>query len=373
MIRFRVVVCFCGMLALFTIASAPPDEGRPSGPARVPQGTFSVVGYDPLTGDLGVAVQSRFFGVGSVVPYAEAGVGAIATQAFGNTTYGPRGLALLKLGLSAGGVVNQLTTNDELRAQRQVGIVDAHGSVAAYTGQGALDWAGHLMGDHYTVQGNILAGEGVVKAMADAYSKTDDGLAEKLLAALDAGQAAGGDRRGKQSAALLVVRAGGGYAGYNDRFVDLRVEDHPEPLVELRRLYNLWQKTFSVGARLNTAKAMEKDGNEPGALFERRKAYLIIQDILKEKPDDPQVLNGAAWDLCSNSFNVKEGLEIAKRAVSLAPKDGSIVDTLAECYYANRMYDDAIATETEALNADPKNTYYAGQIAKFKHAKELEK
>ncbi|MGH8103352.1 MAG: DUF1028 domain-containing protein [bacterium] len=362
MTRRRFILCLCAIVVMLSVASVPAVEK--------PQGTFSVVGYDPSTGDLGVAVQSRFFGVGSVVPYAEAGVGAIATQAFGNTTYGPRGLTLLKLGMSAGSAVSLLTTNDGLRDQRQVGIVDAHGSAAAFTGKGTLDWAGNIGGEHFSVQGNILASEPVLKAMADAYQSTNDGLAEKLLAALDAGQAAGGDKRGKQSAALLVVRAGGGYAGYNDRFIDLRVEDNPEPLIELRRLYNLWQKTFGVGARLATAKAMETNGNGEGALLERRKAYLIIQDILKEKPDDAQVLNASAWDLCSNIFNVKEGLEIAKRAVALAPKDWSIVDTLAECYYANGMYDEAIATETEALNAEPENTYYAQQIAKYRAAKE---
>lgn len=219
--------------------------------------TFSVVGFDPATGDLGVAVQSKFFGVGSVVPWAKAKVGAIATQSYANTSYGPDGLALLESGKSAKETLQQLTDTDAGRDQRQAGVVDAQGRAASFTGAKCNAWAGHIKGTNFCVQGNILAGEEVVKAMAAAYEKargvTNSELADWLMAALDAGQQAGGDKRGKQSAALLVVREKGGYAGKNDRYVDLRVEDHPEPIQELNRLLELHKK-FYAGAHRNKPK-----------------------------------------------------------------------------------------------------------------------
>ncbi len=219
--------------------------------------TFSVVGFDPATGDLGVAVQSKFFGVGSVVPWAKAKVGAIATQSYANTRYGPEGLAWLESGKNAKETLRQLTEADAGRDQRQAGVVDAQGGVASFTGAKCQVWAGHFEGTNFCVQGNILAGGEVVLAMAAAYEKarvvTNSSLADWFMAALEAGQQAGGDQRGKQSAALLVVREQGGYAGANDRFIDLRVEDHPEPIQELNRLLELHKK-FYTGAHRNKPK-----------------------------------------------------------------------------------------------------------------------
>ncbi len=206
--------------------------------------TFSIVAFDPKNGDLGVAVQSKFLAAGAVVPWAKAGVGAIATQSWANTSYGPRGLELLSLGLSAPEVVEILIAEDEGRDLRQVGIVDAQGRAAAYTGKDCFEWAGHVIGPGYACQGNILAGPRVVEAMAEAFEKSEGELAHRLIAALEAGQAAGGDRRGQQSAALLVVREKGGYGGFNDRYVDLRVDDHPEPIKELKRLLSLYELYF---------------------------------------------------------------------------------------------------------------------------------
>jgi uncharacterized Ntn-hydrolase superfamily protein len=206
--------------------------------------TFSIVASDPETNDLGVAVQSRFLAVGAVVPWAKAGVGAIATQAYANTSYGPNGLKLLESGLSVQETLDKLIQADDGRAHRQVGIIDAKGNAAAYTGEKNNAWAGHRIGKNYTVQGNILAGEEVVLAMGKAFEKTDGPLAEKLIAALEAGQAAGGDTRGQQSAALLVVRKNGGFGGFNDRYIDLRVDDHEKPIEELKRIYKLYERTF---------------------------------------------------------------------------------------------------------------------------------
>ena len=209
---------------------------------REPFGTFSIVGYDPETGDLGVAVASKFFAVGSVVPWARAGIGAVATQSYANTSFGPRGLRLLADGFTPDETLSQLLESDEGRETRQVAIVDAKGDAVNYTGSECLPWAGGIVGEGYAVQGNILVGEGVVRAMASAYETTEDELAWRLMAALEAGDEAGGDARGKQSAALLVVREKGDVFGYGDRYVDVRSDDDAEPVRELRRL---------LGIRLN--------------------------------------------------------------------------------------------------------------------------
>src|SRR6266704_2390495 len=201
--------------------------------------TFSIVARDPETGELGIAVQSKFLAVGAVVPWAKAGVGAIATQAWANTSYGPRGLELLAYGLPASEVLAQLVEEDAGRADRQVGIVGVQGEASTYTGTQCFPWAGGHVGEHYTCQGNILVGEDTVLAMARTFEQTTGLLCDRLVAALAAGQAAGGDSRGQQSAALLVVREGGGYSGFNDRFIDLRIDDAPRPIEELQRLLKL--------------------------------------------------------------------------------------------------------------------------------------
>jgi uncharacterized Ntn-hydrolase superfamily protein len=201
--------------------------------------TFSIVAFDPETDSLGVAIQSKFLAVGSVVPWARAGVGAVATQAMANYNYGPRGLGLMAEGHPARQTVEALTSADEDREHRQVGVVDAGGRASTFTGSACFDWAGGVTGEHYAAQGNILVGEETVGAMAATFEETEGDLAARLLGALDAGQEAGGDSRGKQSAALLVVREGGGYGGDNDRVVDLRVDDHPEPIRELIRIRDL--------------------------------------------------------------------------------------------------------------------------------------
>lgn len=207
--------------------------------------TFSIVAVDPKTGEIGVAVQSKFIAVGAVVPWAKAGVGAIATQSYANTLYGPVGLELLSQGLHPEEVLERLISADPDRELRQVGIVDAQGRAAAFTGEKCLPWAGHIVEENFACQGNILAGKEVVEAMAEAFLQTSGTLAERLLSALFAGQKAGGDRRGQQSAALLVVKEKGGYGGFNDRYIDLRVDDHPRPIEELKRLYELHQLYFA--------------------------------------------------------------------------------------------------------------------------------
>jgi len=221
--------------ALLALPPRTAGSGGPPAPS-----TFSIVAVDPEAGEAGVAVASRFFAVGTVVPHASAGVGAVATQSFANTTYGPRGLALLAAGRDPDQAIEALLAADEGRDQRQVGIVAAGGQSATYTGSGCLAWAGGRHGANYAVQGNILTGEDVVAAMERAFLDSEgEPLARRLFLALEAGDAAGGDSRGKQSAALLVVRDKAGYGGFTDRAVDIRVDDHVEPTVELKRLLGL--------------------------------------------------------------------------------------------------------------------------------------
>ncbi|RWZ60831.1 DUF1028 domain-containing protein [Halobacillus fulvus] len=206
--------------------------------------TFSIVASDPKTGELGVAVQSKFLGVGSVVPWAEAGVGAVATQALANPTYGPEGLRLLRAGHSVNETVHMLTEKDAQSSERQVGVVDASGNAATFTGDQCYEWAGGVTGKHYAAQGNILVNKETVTEMGKTFESAKGPLADRLLSALHAAQEAGGDSRGKQSAALYVVKKDAGYAGLSDVLVDLRVDDHPDPIVELDRIYQLHQLYF---------------------------------------------------------------------------------------------------------------------------------
>jgi uncharacterized Ntn-hydrolase superfamily protein len=212
--------------------------------------TYSIVAYDPEASQWGVAVQSKFLSVGSVVPWAAPQVGAVATQAYANPRYGPQGLDLLREGLSAQEVVDRLTQADEGREHRQLGVVDAKGGAATYTGQECLDWAGGRTGEGYAAQGNILVSAETVDALAETFESTKgQPLAERLIDCLAAAQAAGGDSRGQQSSALLVVERDGGYAQMSDVVVELRVEDHERPIEELRRIYILHDEIFGKTPR----------------------------------------------------------------------------------------------------------------------------
>ena len=209
--------------------------------------TYSIVAWDANVPQWGVAVQSKFLAVGSVVAWASAGVGAVATQAWANPQYGPDGLALLREGLPAAEVVERLVAADAGRDERQLGVVDRDGGSAAYTGPSCHDWAGHRTGEGYAAQGNILVSQATVDALAETFeSGAGQSLARRLIDCLAAAQVAGGDKRGQQSAALLVVQADAGYAGLTDVIVDLRVDDHERPIEELRRLYGLHDRLFGV-------------------------------------------------------------------------------------------------------------------------------
>lgn len=259
---------------------------------KIRPSTFSIVARDPANGDLGVVVQSKFLAVGSVVPWAQAGVGAIATQALANTTYGSAGLHLMAVGWTAPEALKQLLAADHDANQRQVSLVDASGRAAAYTGPACHKWAGHIIGEGYACAGNILVGEDTVEAMARTFEATQGSLAERLVTALAAGQAAGGDSRGQQSAAVLVVRTGGGYGGRNDRFIDLRVDDHVEPIAELRRLLDLHRLYLAKSAPNELIPLSEDITRELQTILQKAGHY---QGEISGSYDE--VTRTALWDL----------------------------------------------------------------------------
>jgi uncharacterized Ntn-hydrolase superfamily protein len=209
-----------------------------------PVATFSIVAADVARGELGIAVASKFLACGAVVPWASAGAGAVATQSYSNTAYGPDGIRMMREGLTAEQTLVRLLAEDPDRAFRQVGIVDARGGSAAHTGSSCHGWAGHQTGPGFAAQGNILVGEDTVKAMAASFQSSTGLLSDRLATALASGEGAGGDRRGRQASAVYVVRANAGYGGKNDVLVDLRVDDHPDPVTELRRLLDLQHLYF---------------------------------------------------------------------------------------------------------------------------------
>lgn len=270
--------------------------------------TFSIVARDSMTGELGIAVASRFFSVGSVVPWAKANVGAVATQSFANTSFGWRGLDLLEKGATPNETLEILLRNDDDPERRQVGIVSFDGKSVTYTGSKCNPWAGGRSGPNYAIQGNILAGESVVTAMEKTFLETEGTLADRLYAALLAGNEQGGDSRGKQSAAMLVVKENAGYGGYTDRAIDIRVDDSPEPFKELGRLLNYAQMNYSW--------------NEAWTLFTQNKyteALPLMERTAKLAPENPEVL----YDLAVIQLSAGEkeaALRTLNKAVSLNPK-----------------------------------------------------
>ena len=239
--------------------------------------TYSIVARDPETGEMGVAVQSHAFSVGSAVPWAEAGVGAVATQSLTRIDYGPEGLALMRMGLTAPQALADLIENDESRDVRQVAMVDAQGNAAAFTGSRCIAAAGHVIGDGFSVQANLMVNESVWPAMKDAYEHAEGDLADRLLVALEAAQASGGDIRGQQSAALLVVAGERSERPWEGRLFELRVEDHPRPLDELKRLVRL-QRAYRYADRADELIAAQNFDDAMGALA---KAAALAPDVLE--------------------------------------------------------------------------------------------
>lgn len=311
-----------------------PVFAQPFTPLR-PVATYSIVARDSLTGQMGVAVQSHWFSVGAIVPWAEAGIGAVATQAFAEPSYGPLGLELMRSGRSAPDALKALVTTDEGEAVRQVAMVDAHGRVGTHTGSKAIHAAGHFIGKQYSVQANMMHYDTVWPAMAQAYESAEGDLADRMLAALDAAQAAGGDIRGKQSAAIVIVAPESSGQPWVDRIFDLRIEDHAEPLVELRRLVRM-QRAYNA---MNAGDGFVTKGDMESALSQ----YDIALSLL---PDEATNGEAAFWVgiTLAGTGDVDGSLPYLRRAyvqdvrwvdlllrlpaVDLLPHDEDLIETL---------------------------------------------
>ncbi len=276
--------------------------------------TFSIVARDPATGAVGVAVASKFLAVGAIVPWARAEAGAVATQAFADVTIGPRALVLLADGIAPAQVLEQLLAGDPQRDDRQVGIVGANGQAASFTGTTCMVHASSRTGAGYAAQGNILASAEVVDELASTFIRTEGSFAHRLVTALEAGQAAGGDRRGQQSAALLVVKTGGGYGGNHDRYLDLRVDDNPAPITELGRLLALHHLYFdrprpedlvpvSGGIRAKLKRLLDAAGGAvPDGSFADRLWGLMATENLEERWVSAEVIDRAALDFLYDRY-----------------------------------------------------------------------
>lgn len=291
------------LAALACLAAVPPDDVRPVRPAH----TYSIVARDKATGDLGVAVQSHWFSVGALVPWAEAGVGAVATQSFVEASYGPLGLEMMRAGRTAPEALAGLLRADKDEAVRQVGMVDAAGRAASHTGSKCIAAAGHYVGDGFACQANMMLKPTVWKAMAEAFETAPGELADRLLAALEAAQREGGDIRGRQAAGLIVVRGKASGAPWKDRIYDLRVEDHPDPVGEMRRLL----RTAKAYNHMNEGDALLTAGRTAEAL----KEYSLGMEIY---PDNPEMLFWPAVTMASTG-KVDESLPLFRKVFALDP------------------------------------------------------
>lgn len=325
-------------------------------------GTFSIVAVDTITGEIGIAVASRVFDVGYVVPWIKADVGGVASQALSNPYLGPLILEKLEEGYTAKEALEFAISQDTSKEKRQVGVVDFKGNSFAFTGKETFPWAGHRTDIFVSVQGNILTDSEVVDTMINVFLNSTGPLSERLLLALETGESAGGDKRGKQSAALIVIRKNGGYLGVDDRLVDLKVVDNPEPVKELRRIYEGWQYYFLLPAYLRLADEEKKE------VFFRR-TIDILEKALNDDVKDANIFNNIAWEFAVRKMFLDKAMIAAMKAIKLSPDDPNIMDTVAEVYYAMGDYKNAIEWEKKALKKEPNNEFFRKQLEKFKKGK----
>ena len=290
----------------------------------LPVATFSIVAFDPKRREWGVAVQSKFLAAAAVVSFARVEAGAVATQSYANMAYGPDGLELMAQGLSAAEAIERLTTPDENRALRQVGMVDKQGNAAAFTGEDCYEWAGHVVGDGFTCQGNILI-PGTVEAIAERFTAVRGGageLADWLVEALAAGQAAGGDKRGRQAAGVLVVRQGGGYGGNNDRYLDLRVDDDPQPIQKLKSLVEMHHLYFGAV--------------DPADVIPLAGLAAELQALLQKTGHYSGPQNGAFDEATRKALRALVGMENLEERWN---GEGDVIDRQVITYLRNRFAD----------------------------------
>ncbi|UCH84493.1 MAG: DUF1028 domain-containing protein [Candidatus Latescibacterota bacterium] len=299
------ITCLAVLIALVlsSVVQAVVVDGTPIRPVT----TYSIVARDPATGQLGVAVQSHWFSVGSVVPWVKAGVGAVATQSLTDVTYGPLGLELMQSGKTAEQALAGLVATDDHPEWRQVGMIDANGNRAVHTGRQCIREAGHVAGDNFIVMANLMEKNTVWEAMADAFRSSPGDLAERMLAALEAAQGEGGDIRGRQSAAMIVVRGTSTGADYKDRLIDLRVEDHPTPLRELRRLVTL-----------NRAYLLMNEGDEKMVARDTQGAMEAYNGAMELAPDVTEIKYWAALTMFADGLE-REALEIFTEVFAREP------------------------------------------------------
>ena len=357
-----VILGFLGLSSREVLAVDPAAKLPPS------VTTFSIVAVDTLQNEWGVAVASRFLAVGSIVPWARAGVGAIATQASANTAFGPHGLALLERGYSANQALGRLMETDPGIEERQIGLVDAKGRVAVHTGERCEEWAGSFKGPGFAILGNYLAGSEVGDQMAKAFEETEGSLTERMLASLRAGQRAGGDQRGRQSAAILVVKAGGGYRGGSDRLVDLRVEDHPKPIEELARLYRIHAAIYLPLVHIRLGDEALSGGRREKAGREYSRVIHLYRQAIARDPKSHRLKNALAWFYVRHRVNLDEAFRLIDAAKKLAPRSWEVIDTLAEIHFARGNLTMARDLADKALQLDPQNDYLKSQIRRFMSA-----
>jgi len=327
--------------------------------------TFSIVAYDTLMEEWGVAVQSKFFAVGAVVPQAKAGVGAIATQAWGNTTFKDKAMQLFSQGYNAKEVIEMLIKDDPDFEYRQIGVVDKNGNPYSFTGKNCSPYAGHIVGKNYAVLGNILFSEDVLKNMALAFENTKGPLGIKLIEALKAGQIAGGDKRGMQSAALLVVSKNGGYSGFDDRIIDLRVDDDEKPIEELERLYYINEETFLISSYIRIAFDALKEKKDKKA----EEAFNRVEIILNKYNQSADMYNSVAWEMAINNYKLDKALQYAKKAIELKKDDANIWDTLGEIYYRMKNFKKAVEAEKRAVELAPDEKLFKDKLKEWQKKK----
>ncbi len=356
------VLCLLLPLTLFARQAPSADTSCIS--------TLSLVAWDSLTGDFGICTASGIPAIGAIVPFARADVGAIAAQGDPNSSYGSKGLDELFRGTPPQEIIDLLLREDSSRGARQIAIIGPHGATAWYTGNGCPQYAGALGAAGVVAAGSCLSGEGVLRAMLAAFGSATGELASKLVAGCGAAFTPPGGSRQCRSAALVVVRAMGGYGGYGDRFIDLRVDDDPAPMQKLAALYARWADEFLMDARLRSIEGFNRLRKFDLGREELKRVVAALNEELRRKPDDPETLRRIAWVLATNEIDRERALELAKRAATLAPQSTAILSTLAECHYRLGHFDEAIAIASRLVEMSPANDLYWRQLRTYKEAQE---